>query len=60
MNLSVNYDTEKDAKETVLHHKREFNIVDKKFKTYPDLKIATEDLRNFLLRCLKLQIKFEI
>ena len=37
-----------------------FNKVYEEFKTYPDLKIATEDLRIFGQGCLKLRTKFEI
>ena len=34
-------------KEIVSHHKRPFNKVYEEFKTYPDLKKATDDLRKF-------------
>ena len=39
---------------------RGFNKINEEFKTYPNLKIPTEDLRNLGKRCLKLLMKFEI
>ena len=46
MNLNANNDTDEDAEKIPSPRKRGFNKVYEEFKTYPDLKIATEDLRN--------------
>ena len=46
-------------KEIVSHHKRPFNKVYEEFKTHPDIKIATGDLRNLGKGCLKLRMKFD-
>ena len=46
MNLNANDDTDDDAEKIPSSHKRGFNKVNEEFKTYPDLKIATEDLCN--------------
>ena len=60
MNLNANDDNHQDAKEIPSPHKRGFKKVYEEFKTYPDPKIATEDLRNLGWLCLKLRMKFEI
>ena len=59
MNLNSNDDTDVDTEEISTSHKRGFNKVYKEFKTYPYLEIATEDVRNLGLACLKLHMKFE-
>ena len=46
MNLNANGNTHEDAEEILSPRKRGFNKVYEEFKTYPDLKIATEDLCN--------------
>ena len=59
MNLNTNDDTDVDAEEIPSPLKRGFNKVYEELKTYPDLKIATEDLRNLDKECLKLRMKFD-
>ena len=46
MNLNANDNYDEDAEEIFPPHKRGFNKIYEEFKTYPDPKIATEDLRN--------------
>ena len=47
MNFNANDDNGEDAKEIPSPNKWGFNKVYDEFKTYSDLKIATEDLRIF-------------